>query len=69
MDNLEDIVQLCRKHRITKYKCKDFEIEVELDPHPDSKNAANEIAAIMEKQNKITKDDILFDPYAGMDED
>lgn len=62
---IEAIVSLMRKNQVTKLKTRDYEIEIDADTF---------VQTLSEEQNKIIKtnvdatdEDILMNPYHGMD--
>ena len=66
---LQEVYDFCLEHRIYHYKDKDLEIEIELGPTKEQVKAAEKMAEAVEEANKeVSDEDILFNPYAGMDD-
>lgn len=67
--DLEEIAEFCKKNRVRVFKGEGFTMEFELPPTDDQAKATAEIAEIMKKEKTVTDDDLLMDPYAGLDEE
>lgn len=65
-NELELIFELCKKHRVTRFKADEFEFELELPPTEEQLKAATDMAAIMSQHKEVSDEEILFDPMAGL---
>jgi hypothetical protein len=65
--DLEKLAEFCKKHRVTRLRSPEYELEFDLPPTEEQISASAEVAALMAKANAVSDEDILFNSNAGLE--
>lgn len=64
-EELRQLVKMLKESKVKKFKSKDYEIEFDVEYDPPT--FTDEQRQMLEKANEVTDEEIMMNPYAGLE--
>ena len=68
LGELKELIELCKTERISKISFHEVSFEIELPESDDMKARTAELDDMLKKAQAVSDDEILFNPYAGIED-
>jgi hypothetical protein len=68
LDELEKLIELCQKKRVSKLTYAGISMEIELPESAEQRARTTELNDMLKKLTEVSDEEILFNPYAGIED-